>query len=230
LSALYTVGRFTVAPTIRGLFRPWTEGLANIPEEGPAILASNHLSVADSIFLPAVVSRTINFWAKQEYFAGKGIKGRFTAAVFKGIGQIPVERGNGHAAMAALKVALDVLDAGGLFGIYPEGTRSPDGKLHRGHTGIARIVLEAKVPVIPVAMMGTDRVQPIGSRLPRLGHAIGVRVGEPLDYSAYAAGPRNPKMLREITDDIMRHIQRLSGQEYVERYASRDKGDTAADG
>jgi 1-acyl-sn-glycerol-3-phosphate acyltransferase len=226
LSALYTLGRYTLAPTIRGLFRPWAEGLAHIPEEGPAILASNHLSVADSLFLPSIVPRTINFWAKQEYFAGKGIKGRVTASIFKGIGQIPVDRGNGHAAMAAMEVALDVLAAGGLFGIYPEGTRSPDGKLHRGHTGIARIVLEAKVPVIPVAMMGTDKVQPIGSKLPKLGHAIGIRVGEPLDYSDYTVGPRNPKMLREITDDIMRHIRRLSGQEYVDRYASRDKGST----
>jgi 1-acyl-sn-glycerol-3-phosphate acyltransferase len=227
LSALYTLGRYTLAPTLRGLFRPWTEGLHHIPEEGPAIVASNHLSVSDSIFLPCVVPRTINFWAKQEYFSGKGVKGRATAALFKGIGQIPVDRGNGHAAMAALQVALDVLKDGGLFGIYPEGTRSPDGKLHRGHTGIARIVLEAGVPVIPVAMMGTGKVQPIGSRMPRLGHAIGVRVGEPLDYTSYTAGPRSPKLLREITDDIMAHIRRLSGQEYVERYASRDKSDAA---
>ncbi len=223
MSALYTLGRYTFAPTVRGLFRPWTEGLSHIPEEGPAILASNHLSVADSIFLPCVVPRTINFWAKQEYFSGRGLKGRFTAAVFKGIGQIPVDRGNGHAAMAAMDVALQVLREGGLFGIYPEGTRSPDGKLHRGHTGIARIVLEAGVPVIPVAMMGTDKVQPIGSKMPKLGHTIGVRVGEPLDYSGYATGHRNPKMLRTITDDIMAHIRRLSGQDYVEKYASRDK-------
>jgi 1-acyl-sn-glycerol-3-phosphate acyltransferase len=223
LSALYTLGRYTFAPAVRGLFRPWTEGLSHIPDEGPAIIASNHLSVADSLFLPVLVPRTINFWAKQEYFSGKGIKGRATAAIFKGIGQIPVDRGNGRAAMAALEVALDVLKEGGLFGIYPEGTRSPDGKLHRGHTGIARIVLEARVPVIPVAMMGTDKVQPIGAKMPKLGHAIGVRVGAPIDYSSYAVGPRNPKMLREITDDIMAHIRRLSGQDYVDTYASRDK-------
>jgi 1-acyl-sn-glycerol-3-phosphate acyltransferase len=223
LSALYTLGRYTFAPAVRGLFRPWTEGLSHIPDEGPAIIASNHLSVADSLFLPVLVPRTINFWAKQEYFSGKGVKGRATAAIFKGIGQIPVDRGNGRAAMAAMEVALDVLKEGGLFGIYPEGTRSPDGKLHRGHTGIARIVLEARVPVIPVAMMGTDKVQPIGAKVPKLGHAIGVRVGAPIDYSSYAVGPRNPKMLREITDDIMTHIRRLSGQEYVDSYASRDK-------
>ena len=223
MSVLYTLGRYTFAPTVRGLFRPWTDGIANIPEQGPAILASNHLSVADSVFLPCVVHRTINFWAKAEYFAGRGVRGRATAALFKGIGQIPVDRGNGHAAMAALDVALAVLRDGGLFGVYPEGTRSPDGRLHRGHTGIARIALQARVPVIPIAMMGTDRVQPIGSRLPRLGHAIGVRVGAPLDYSAAADGPRNPRLLREITDDIMAHIGRLSGQEYVDRYASRDK-------
>lgn len=223
MSALYTLGRYTVAPVIRGLWRPWTDGLANIPAEGPAILASNHLSVADSVFLPAVSPREITFLAKAEYFTGDGLRGRVTAALMRGVRQIPVERGNGRAALSALEIALTVLRNGGLFGIYPEGTRSPDGRLHRGHTGVARIALEARVPVIPVAMINTDKVQPIGARLPRLGHAIGVRVGPALDYSARADGPRNPKLLREITDDIMAHIRRLSGQEYVDRYASRDK-------
>jgi 1-acyl-sn-glycerol-3-phosphate acyltransferase len=223
LTALYKAGRYAVVPVIRGLWRPWTEGMANIPEEGGAILASNHLSVADSIFLPALTPRQITFWAKAEYFAGGGIKGRAMAAFMKGIRQIPVDRGNGRAAMTALDIALKELGDGGLFGIYPEGTRSPDGKLYRGHTGIARIVLEARVPVLPVAMINTDKVQPIGAKLPRLGHSIGVRVGAPLDYSAQADGPRNPKMLREITDDIMAHIKRLSGQDYVDRYASRVK-------
>jgi 1-acyl-sn-glycerol-3-phosphate acyltransferase len=223
LSALYTLGRYTVGPVIRGLWRPWTDGLANIPAEGPAILASNHLSVADSVFLPIVSPREITFLAKAEYFTGDGLRGRATAAFMRGVRQIPVERGNGRAALSALEIALAVLNHGDLFGIYPEGTRSPDGKLHRGHTGIARIVLEARVPVIPVAMINTDKVQPIGARLPRLGHAIGVRVGPALDYSAQADGARNPKLLREITDDIMAHIRRLSGQDYVDRYASRDK-------
>jgi 1-acyl-sn-glycerol-3-phosphate acyltransferase len=223
VSVLYTVGRFTVGPVVRGLFRPWTDGLEHIPDTGAAILASNHLSVADSLFLPIVVSRDITFLAKAEYFVGDGLKGRMTAAFFRGIRQIPVERGNGRAALNALDIALRVLEDGGLFGIYPEGTRSPDGKLHRGHAGIARIALDAKVPVIPVAMINTDKVQPIGARLPRLGHAIGVRVGAPLDYTDRAGGPRNPRMLREITDDIMAHIRRLSGQDYVDRYASRDK-------
>jgi 1-acyl-sn-glycerol-3-phosphate acyltransferase len=223
LSALYTLGRYTLGPAVRGLWRPWTDGLANIPSDGPAVLASNHLSVADSVFLPILAPREIAFLAKAEYFAGDGLRGRATAAFMRGIRQIPVERGNGRAALSALEIALAVLREGGLFGIYPEGTRSPDGKLHRGHTGIARIVLEAKVPVIPVAMINTDKVQPIGARLPRLGHAIGVRVGPALDYSAQADGPRNPKLLREITDDIMAHIRRLSGQDYVDRYASRDR-------
>jgi 1-acyl-sn-glycerol-3-phosphate acyltransferase len=223
VSLLYKVGRFTLGPTVRGLFRPWTDGVEHIPKEGGAILASNHLSAADSLFLPIVVSRDITFLAKAEYFLGDGLKGRLTAAFFRGIKQIPVERGNGRAALNALDIALRVLAEGELFGIYPEGTRSPDGKLHRGHTGIARIALEAKVPVIPVAMINTDKVQPIGARLPRLGHAIGVRIGAPLDYSDRAQGPRNPKLLREITDDIMVHIRRLSGQDYVDRYASRDK-------
>jgi len=223
VSLLYKVGRYTVGPTVRGLFRPWIDGVEHIPKEGAAILASNHLSAADSLFLPIVVSRDITFLAKAEYFLGDGLKGRLTAAFFRGIKQIPVERGNGRAALNALDIALRVLAEGELFGIYPEGTRSPDGKMHRGHTGIARIALEAKVPVIPVAMINTDKVQPIGARLPRLGHAIGVRIGAPLDYTDRAEGPRNPKLLREITDDIMVHIRRLSGQDYVDRYASRDK-------
>jgi 1-acyl-sn-glycerol-3-phosphate acyltransferase len=208
---------------VHGLFRPWTDGVEHIPKEGGAILASNHLSAADSLFLPIVVSRDITFLAKAEYFVGDGLKGRVTAAFFRGIKQIPVERGNGRAALNALDIALQVLSEGELFGIYPEGTRSPDGNLHRGHTGIARIALEAKVPVIPIAMINTDKVQPIGTRMPRLGHSIGVRVGAPLDYTDRAQGPRNPKLLREITDDIMAHIRRLSGQDYVDRYASRDK-------
>jgi 1-acyl-sn-glycerol-3-phosphate acyltransferase len=223
LTALYTLGRHTVAPVIRGLWRPWTSGLHHIPTQGPAILASNHLSASDSLFLPVVAPREITFWAKAEYFAGEGLKGRLTAAVMRGIRQIPIERGNGRAALTALEIALAVLKDGGLFGIYPEGTRSPDGRMYRGHTGIARIVLEAGVPVIPVAMIGTDRVQPIGTPMPRLGHTLGVRVGAPLDYSGHFGATRNPKLLREITDDIMTNIRRLSGQEYVDRYASRDK-------
>jgi 1-acyl-sn-glycerol-3-phosphate acyltransferase len=222
MAPLYTLGRYTFAPLVRGLWRPWTHGLSNIPAEGPAIIASNHLSVADSIFLPSLAPREISFLAKAEYFVGDGIRGRMTSAFMRGIRQIPVDRGNGRAALTALEIALAVLKDGGLFGIYPEGTRSPDGRLYRGRTGIARIVLEANVPVIPVAMMGTDKVQPIGSRLPRLGHTIGMRVGAPLDYSEHAGGPRNPRLLREITDDIMDHIRHLSGQEYVNRYASRD--------
>src|SRR5436305_1774858 len=223
MSALYTLGRHTVAPVLRGLWRPWTSGLEHIPATGPAILASNHLSACDSLFLPIVAPREITFWAKAEYCAGNGLKGRVTAAFMRGVRQIPIERGNGRAALTALDVALTVLRSGGLFGIYPEGTRSPDGRLYRGRTGIARIVLEAGVPVVPIAMIGTDRVQPIGTPMPRLGHTFGIRVGAPLDYSAHLDGPRNPKLLRAITDDIMAHIGRLSGQEQADGYASRDR-------
>jgi 1-acyl-sn-glycerol-3-phosphate acyltransferase len=223
LSALYTFGLYTAAPVVRGLWRPWTAGLEHIPATGPAILASNHLSACDSLFLPVVAPREITFWAKREYFAGNGVRGRVTAAFMRGIRQIPIDRGNGRAALTAMDIALSVLKDGGLFGIYPEGTRSPDGRMYRGHTGIARIVLEAGVPVVPIAMMGTDRVQPIGAPFPRLGHTIGVRAGAPLDYSAHSGTTRSPKLLREITDDIMAHIRRLSGQEYVDQYASRDK-------
>jgi 1-acyl-sn-glycerol-3-phosphate acyltransferase len=222
VAPLYTLGRYTIVPVVRGLWRPWTDGMEHIPADGPAILASNHLSVADSIFLPALAPREIAFFAKAEYFSGSGLKGRVTSAFMRGTRQIRVDRGNGRAALTALEVALSVLKDGGLFGIYPEGTRSPDGRLYRGRTGIARIALEANVPVIPVAMMGTDKVQPIGSRLPRLGHSIGMRVGAPLHYAEQAAQVRNPRLLREVTDDIMAHIRRLSGQEYVDKYATRD--------
>ncbi len=228
MSALYTFSRYTAAPVIRGLWRPWTAGLEYIPVAGAAILASNHLSACDSLFLPVVAPREITFWAKREYFAGDGLKGRAMAAFMRGIRQIPVDRGNGRAAITALDIALAVLKDGGLFGVYPEGTRSPDGRMYRGHTGIARMVLQAGVPVVPVAMIGTDKVQPIGAPVPKLGHTVGVRVGAPLDYSAHAGTARNPKLLREITDDIMAHIRRLSGQDYVDRYASRDKTATAA--
>jgi 1-acyl-sn-glycerol-3-phosphate acyltransferase len=212
-----------LGPVLKALFRPRVDGLAHVPGTGPVILACNHLSFSDSIFTPLIVKRRVTFVAKAEYFTGKGIKGWLMRQFFLSTGTIPVDRSGGKAAQAALDTLLRVLRDGDVAGIYPEGTRSPDGRMYRGRTGIARIVLEANVPVIPIAMMGTDKVQPIGSRFPRLGHSIGVRVGPALDYSALAAGPRNPKLLREVTDDIMAHIRRLSGQQYVDKYASREK-------
>lgn len=186
----------------RLLFRPWVEGEENIPEEGAAIFASNHLSFSDSIFLPLVVSRRVTFLAKSDYFTGRGIKGRLTAAFFKGVGRLPVDRSGGKASNAALTSGLKVLRRGDLLGIYPEGTRSPDGRLYRGRTGVARMALEGKVTVIPVAMIGTDKAQPTGKVIPRIMR-VGVRVGKPLDFSRYEGMEDDRFVLRSITDEIM---------------------------
>jgi 1-acyl-sn-glycerol-3-phosphate acyltransferase len=211
-----------LGPMLRLVFRPWVEGLENIPESGPAILASNHLSFSDSIFLPLVVPRRITFPAKAEYFTGSGVKGRLTAVFFRGIGQIPIDRSGGRASQAAMSAGLKLLRRGELFGIYPEGTRSPDGRLYRGKTGVARLALEAGVPVIPVAMIDTDRLQPPGQVVPRILRP-GVRIGRPLDFSRYAGMEGDRFVLRSITDEIMYDLMTLSGQEYVDVYASTAK-------
>ena len=213
-----------IGPIIKLLFRPWVEGEENIPEEGAAIFASNHLSFSDSIFLPLVVSRRVTFLAKSDYFTGRGIKGRLTAAFFKGVGQLPVDRSGGKASNAALSSGLKVLRRGELLGIYPEGTRSPDGRLYRGRTGVARMALEGKVTVIPVAMIGTDKAQPTGKVIPRIMR-VGVRVGKPLDFSRYEGMEDDRFVLRSITDEIMYELMLLSGQEYVDTYATKAKAD-----
>jgi 1-acyl-sn-glycerol-3-phosphate acyltransferase len=211
-----------VGPIIKLLFRPWVEGEDSIPETGAAIFASNHLSFSDSIFLPIVVSRRVTFLAKSDYFTGRGLKGRLTAAFFKGVGQLPVDRSGGKASNAALNSGMKVLRRGDLLGIYPEGTRSPDGRLYRGRTGVARMALEAKVPVIPVAMIGTDKAQPTGKVIPRIMR-VGVRVGKPLDFSRYEGMEDDRFVLRSITDEIMYELMLLSGQEYVDMYATSMK-------
>jgi 1-acyl-sn-glycerol-3-phosphate acyltransferase len=211
-----------LGPILRLLFRPWVEGEENIPEEGAAIFASNHLSFSDSIFLPLVVPRRMTFLAKSDYFTGRGLKGRLTAAFFKGVGQLPVDRSGGKASNAALNSGLRVLRRGELLGIYPEGTRSPDGRLYRGRTGVARMALEGKVPVIPVAMIGTDKAQPTGKVIPRIMR-IGVRIGKPLDFSRYEGMEDDRFVLRSITDEIMYELMLLSGQEYVDMYATSMK-------
>jgi len=211
-----------LGPVLKVLFRPWVEGEENIPETGPAIFASNHLSFSDSVFLPLVVPRKMTFLAKADYFNSPGLKGRLTAAFFKGIGQLPVDRSGGRASEAALKQGLAVLGRGDLLGIYPEGTRSPDGRLYRGRTGVARMALEAKVPVIPVAMIGTDEAQPTGKLLPKIMR-IGIRVGTPLDFSRYEGMEDDRFVLRSITDEIMYALMELSGQEYVDMYATSMK-------
>ena len=206
---------------------PWVEGMDNIPETGGAILASNHLSFSDSFFLPMEIERRLTFLAKGDYFTGSGIKGKLTAAFFKGINQVPVDRSGGRASEAALaRPASSILKRGELLGIYPEGTRSPDGRLYRGKTGIARMALEAGVPVIPVAMINTFDIQPPGQVVPRVMR-VGIRIGKPLDFSRYAGMEGDRFVLRSITDEIMYELMQLSGQEYVDTYATKAKADAA---
>ena len=210
--------RVVLGPILRLIFRPYVIGLENVPATGGAIFASNHLSFSDSIFFPLVVERRITFLAKADYFTGVGLKGRLTADFFKGVGQLPVDRSGGSASEAALRTGLKVLRRGDCLGIYPEGTRSPDGRLYRGKTGVARMSLEAEVPVLPVAMIDTDKAQPTGTKIPKLIR-VGVRVGTPLDFSRYEGMEGDRFVLRSITDEIMYELMELSGQEYVDIYA-----------
>lgn len=218
---------FVVGPPVNTLFRPWAEGLHHIPEEGGAILASNHLSFSDSVFLPLAVKRRITFPAKKEYFTKPGVTGWLTKQFFQVTGQIPIDRSGGSASKDALDKGLEVLRSGGLFGIYPEGTRSPDGRLYRGKTGMARMALEADVPIIPCAMIGTDKAQPTGQTIPNIVR-VGVRIGPPMHYPEYVGRSNDRRILRMITDDVMRELQRLSGQEYVDEYAATVKERLAA--
>jgi 1-acyl-sn-glycerol-3-phosphate acyltransferase len=219
--------RVLIGPLLHLVFRPWVEGLENLPDEGPVILASNHLSFSDSIFLPMAAPRKITFLAKAEYFTGRGVKGWLTANFFKGVGQLPVDRSGGRGSEAALRTGLKVLGAGQLLGIYPEGTRSPDGRLYRGKTGVARMALEAKVPVIPVAMIDTEKLQHPGRLLPHLVRP-GIRIGRPLDFSRYEGMEGDRFVLRSITDEIMYELMELSGQEYHDIYAAKAKADIAS--
>lgn len=211
-----------LGPGLKAVYQPWVEGAENVPEEGGAILASNHLSFSDSVFLPLVIRRKVVFLGKSEYFTGKGVKGWATRAFMEGVGTIPVHRGGGRASEAALRTGLQVLQGGELLGIYPEGTRSPDGSLYRGKTGVARLAIEAGAPVVPVAMIDTHIAQPIGQKVPSR-HPIGVRIGEPISLEAYAGRQEDRTALREATDTIMHAIQELSGQEYVDRDAAQVK-------
>jgi 1-acyl-sn-glycerol-3-phosphate acyltransferase len=215
-------------PFIRLLYRPWVEGMEHVPEDGPAILASNHLSFSDSIFLPLMVSRRITFLAKDDYFAGRGLKGRLIAWWFRAVGQVPVDRSGGRASEAAIGTGVGILNEDKLLGIYPEGTRSHDGRLYRGKTGVARMALEAHAVVIPVAMIDTEKIQPPGKVIPRVGR-VGIRFGKPLDFSRYEGLEGDRFVLRSITDEIMYELMELSGQEYVDIYATRAKAMAKAD-
>ncbi|MFV0320407.1 MAG: lysophospholipid acyltransferase family protein [Microbacterium sp.] len=211
-----------IGPWVKAIWRPWIVGRAKVPHEGAAILASNHLSFVDSIFLPLMIDRPVSFLAKSDYFTGRGIKGWATRVFFKATGQLPIDRSGGRASEASLNTGLQVLGRGDLLGIYPEGTRSPDGKLYRGRTGIARMALEARVPVIPVVMIDTDTMMPIGTRIPRVVR-VGVVIGEPLDFSRFSGMEGDRYILRSVTDEIMVALQRLGEQEYDDVYASTVK-------
>ena len=217
-----------VGPLLRLVFRPRIEGAENVPSDGPAILASNHLSYADWLFMPLTLSRRVTFVAKAEYFTSPGIKGWFQKKFFSGAGQVPIDRSGGNASAGAITTGLKILGNGDLFGIYPEGTRSHDGRLYRGRTGVARMALEAHVPVIPVAVIGTDIVAPPGKVFGRFSRPH-VRFGTPLDFSRYEGMEDDRFVLRSITDEIMYEIMDLSGQEYVDVYSSRAKEDAQAE-
>jgi len=211
-----------IGPIVKAIWRPWIVGRRNIPQTGAAILASNHLSFVDSVFLPLMIDRPVAFLAKSDYFTGKGIKGWATRVFFKGTGMIPIDRSGGKASEASLNTGLQVLGHGDLLGIYPEGTRSPDGRLYRGRTGIARMALEAHVPVVPVVMVDTDTMMPIGRRIPRIAR-VGVVIGEPLDFSRFQGMESDRYILRSVTDEIMVALHRIGSQEYDDVYASTVK-------
>ena len=220
----YWLVKATLGTALKIIFRPWSEGKDNVPRRGPVILASNHLSFSDHFFGPLPLPRKVVFLAKSEYFTGKGLKGLVSRAFFSGVGQIPVDRSGGQASESALRAGLKVLADGNVLGIYPEGTRSPDGRLYRGKTGVARFALESRAPVVPCAMIGTLEFMPPGSTRPSLRIRPGVRFGKPIDFSRYYGMESDRHALREVTDEIMREIQKLAGQEYVDEYAKRGKG------
>jgi len=195
------------------------KGLENVPRTGPLIVVCNHLSFVDSVFLPLMIDRQMAFLAKSDYFTGKGIKGWFIRFFMTSAGQLPIDRSGGKASEASLNAGLQVLAEGGVLAIYPEGTRSPDGRMYRGRTGVARMILEAHVPVIPAAVIGTEKVMPLGSNIPKV-HRVGVVIGEPLDFSRFEGMESDRFVLRSITDEIIYEMNKLSEQEYVDVYAS----------
>ena len=211
-----------VGPIILTAFRPWVRGLENVPKDGAVILASNHLSFVDSVFLPLVLDRRVVFLAKSDYFTGKGLRGWLTKLFFVGTGQLPIDRSGGKASEASLNTGLRVLADGLALGIYPEGTRSPDGIMYRGRTGVARMILESGAPVVPVAMIDTEKVMPIGTKLPKVMRP-GVVFGEPLDFTRFSGLESDRFVLRSVTDEIMYELGRLSGQEDRDVYATSVK-------
>jgi 1-acyl-sn-glycerol-3-phosphate acyltransferase len=214
---LYRFIHGVLPPVLTAVYRPWIEGVEHIPADGPAILASNHLSFLDHFFLPAYVDRPIFFLGKSDYFSG------WQRYFFENVGVMPINREGGDAGEASLRKGEEILAEGKLLGIYPEGTRTPDGRLYRGKTGPVRLALRTGVPIIPVAMIGVFDIMPPGARFPRLGGRVGVRVGAPLDFSRYAGRSDDRFALRTATDELMYELMLLSGQEYVDEYAAKVK-------
>jgi 1-acyl-sn-glycerol-3-phosphate acyltransferase len=217
---MYTVLHSVVPPLLRAVWRPDIEGLDNIPRTGPVLIASNHLSFVDSVVIPSVVPRKVVFLAKAEYFEGSGLKGRLQRGWFEGLGMVPVNRDDTRAAVDSLQIALDVLGRGDAFGLYPEGTRSRDGRLYRGKVGVAELALKSGAPIVPTALVGTEKLQPVGSTLPKLVK-VTVRFAPPIHVAGEYAGVAPGRARRQITDRVMTEIQRLSGQEQAGVYNER---------
>lgn len=225
----WVLKHIVIGPWLKVLFRPWVEGSQHIPASGGVIFASNHLSFSDSFILPLLVPRKMTFIAKSDYFTGTGFKGWFSRRFFTGVGQQPVDRSGGRASEAAIYTGVRVLERGDIFGIYPEGTRSPNGTLYRGKTGVARIALLAKAPILPVAMINTFEIQPPGRLRPQFLR-VGVRIGAPLDFGRYDGLENDRFILRSVTDEVMYELMNLSKQEYVDMYATRAKAMIAKGG
>jgi 1-acyl-sn-glycerol-3-phosphate acyltransferase len=219
---LYRILELTLAPALRVGYRPRVTGLQHVPPVGPVILAANHVSFADEFFTPLAAERRVAYFAKAEYFNTPGLRGRAMAAFFRGCGHVPVERTDTRSAAGVIEIGVDVLAEGRALGIFPEGTRSPDGRLYKFRTGVARLALRSGAPVVPVGLVGTRDVQPPGSKLWRRA-PIEVNFGAPLDFRSLAAQERSARVLREVTDRVRREIQALSGQEYVDSYANSVK-------
>lgn len=217
-----------IGPLVKLIFRPWIEGSENIPETGPVIIVGNHLSVIDSFFLPLMIDRRVSFLAKSDYFTGKGLSGWFVKHFMLATGQLPIDRSGGKASEASLNTGLQVLDRGDVLAIYPEGTRSPDARLYRGRTGVARLIIESGATVVPAIMVDTELAMPIGRKIPKI-RRIGTVIGKPLDFSRFQGMSADRFVLRSVTDEVMFEIQKLSGQEYVDVYASSVRARMAAD-
>ncbi|HEY9393638.1 MAG TPA: lysophospholipid acyltransferase family protein [Nocardioides sp.] len=217
---MYRVLHAVVPPLLRAVWRPTVTGAENVPRTGGVLLASNHLSFADSIVIPSVTPRPVHFLAKSDYFTGTGLKGAAQRAWFEGMGMLPVDRDDPQAALGSLEVALEVLNKGEAFGIYPEGTRSRDGRLYRGRTGVAHLALTAGVPVVPVGLRGTAELQPVGSSLPRLAK-VTVEFGQPIQVAGRFDGVPLGKARRSLTDEVMEAIAALSGQDVAGIYNER---------